>query len=80
MKYKYKYKYLSAEKQAILMPNHRGIKYHNATLNPHSRNRNWMIDISCFHNPNCDRPIRYEGNFVFTNKRKALEFIKQVNE
>ena len=87
---KEKIKYLSPKKQKILMPNHTGIKYHNATINKGSSNRHWAIDISCFHNPKGtfyhllseeekNKPIRYYANFVFTNKKKALEFIKQVN-
>jgi len=82
--------YLSAEKQAELMPTHSGIKYHNARLNKRSENRNWLVDISCFHNPNGafyylktdkqkNEPIRYEANFDFTNKKKALKFIEAVN-
>ena len=43
--------YLSADKQAELLPNHTGINYHYARFNKYSENRNWMIDISCFHNP-----------------------------
>jgi hypothetical protein len=82
--------YLSKEKQQELIPNHTGIKYHNATFNKYSENRNWMIDISCFFNPNStfyhlktdkekNEPIRYSSNFTFTNKQKALSFIKEVN-
>jgi hypothetical protein len=85
-----KFTYLSAEKQAELMPTHSGIKYHNARLNKRSENRNWLVDISCFHNPSGpfyylktdkekNEPIRYEANFEFTNKKKALKFIEAIN-
>lgn len=83
-------KYLSQEKQQTLLPNHRAVKYHNASINKESSSRNWMIDISCYNNPNGtfynmlsdeekNNPIRYYANIVFTNKKKALDFIKQVN-
>jgi len=83
-------KYLSPEKKQTLLPNHTAVKYHNASINKGSSNRNWMIDISCYRNPNGtfynmlskeekNRPIRYFANIVFTNKKKALDFIKQVN-
>lgn len=82
--------YLSAEKQAELMPNHTGIKYHNAKFNKRSEKRNWLIDISCFHNPKGSfyylktdkektEPIRYEASFEFTNIKKAFKFIEAVN-
>ena len=85
-----KFNYLSADKQAELLPNHTGINYHNARFNKYSENRNYMIDISCFHNPKGtfyylkseqekSNPYTNSSAVQFTNKQKALKFIEAVN-
>lgn len=82
--------YMPAEKQAEFMPTSTATKYHNAKFNSWSKNRRWLIDISCHANKKDTfhflnnihekiNPITYEQNYEFTSKKEALKFIEAVN-
>jgi|TARA_R100000388_G_scaffold61818_2_gene45264 hypothetical protein len=85
-----KINYLSKENQAKLIPNSTAVKYHNASFNKNSKNREWLVDVSCYNNKKGTfynllnihekiNPMRFEANYEFSNKKDALEFIKAVN-
>tara|TARA_R100001510_G_scaffold3484_1_gene2791 strand:- start:137 stop:475 length:339 start_codon:yes stop_codon:yes gene_type:complete len=81
---------MPVEKQAELLPNSTATKYHNAKFNKWSRNRSWLIDISCYPNKKDTfyflnnihekiNPVTYTANYEFTSKKEALKFIEAVN-
>lgn len=83
-----KINYLSKQLQAEIMPNSTAVKYHNASFNKNSENRNWLVDVSYHENKkdtfyfllNIHEKINSKRCCKeFTSKKQALEFIEAVN-